>query len=171
MRQAVRAIYSHVIFSNQRPVHILCPEGVDTWCKYNQAQLQKTRYDHRAHFLLPLVILEKIKPIFKDLVKDDLLEKCLMGKTQNPNESLNNVIWSVIPKRVFVTLPTLKYGAYTAVCSFNDGFIGKVHIMEQLGLGSGKNLVTAMAKLENIRLRKADFFWAKNFSKVIIALM
>lgn len=156
MRQAVWALYSHVMSTNEKPVHILCPEDEDTWCKYNRSKLEKTVYDHNKHFHLPQVIMEHIKPVFKDLVKLELLEKCLKGKTQNPNESLNNVIWSIIPKRVFVTLPTLKYGVYSAICTFNDGFISKVKIMEQLGLSPGKNLVIAMTKLEKVRLRKAE---------------
>lgn len=82
--------------------------------------------------------MEKIKPIFKDLCKTDPLEKCHKDETLNPNESLNNIIWSVIPKRVFVMLPTLRYG------SFSDFFsqsmivsLFKSKSLEQLGLSSG----------------------------------
>ena len=40
--------------------------------------------------------------------KDAKLEKCLLGKTQNANESFNSTIWERIPKNTFVTLPTLE---------------------------------------------------------------
>lgn len=56
-----------------------------------------------------------IKPIFKDLSKKSLLEKCLKKKTQNPNELFNNIIWSHVPKTIFVGLRTLKLGVDMAV--------------------------------------------------------
>ena len=156
MKQAVWAEYFHVISTNERPTHQLCPKGEDTWCGYNQCLLTNQVYDHNKHFHLPVIIMTAIKPTFKELSNPQLLAKCLKGKTQNPNESLNSVIWTVIPKRVFVTLQTLRYGIFAAVCVFNDGFISKVKIMEHLGLNPGKTLVKAMHRLETIRLRKAE---------------
>ena len=52
-------------------------------------------------------IHDKIRPIFLDLSKYELLAKCLHGETQNNNESLNNMIWVKYPKNVFVTKPVL----------------------------------------------------------------
>lgn len=84
--------------------------------------METTSYYHSKNFLLP-VVMEKIKPIFKDLCKTDALEKCHKGETPNPNESLNNIIWSVIPKRVFVMLITLRYGSFSDFFTIHDGFI------------------------------------------------
>lgn len=81
------------------------------------------------HFHFPEIILLEIKPIFKQLSDAQLLGKCSKGKSQNPNESLNNVIWSCLPKRTFVTLPTLQFEVFEAVLSFNDGFVAKVKIL------------------------------------------
>ncbi|GIY03709.1 hypothetical protein CEXT_536071 [Caerostris extrusa] len=39
-----------------------------------------------------------IKPIFRDLAKPDLRRQCLHRNTQNPNESVNSVIWTLVPK-------------------------------------------------------------------------
>lgn len=137
-------------------MHRYCPKDADTWCKYNKSLLDNEQYDHSSHFHLPEIIMNEIKPTFRDLCDRRLLEKCYKGKTQNPNESFNNTIWSVIPKRVFVTVPTLKYGVLSAVCTFNDGFRSKVEIIEHLGLRPGKNLVKAMEKLESSRLQEAE---------------
>ncbi|GFX82777.1 uncharacterized protein TNCV_385701 [Trichonephila clavipes] len=64
-----------------------------------------------------------MRPIFRDLSHPDLLKKCLHGKTQNPNESFHNVVWSRVPKATFVQSETLSLGVYDAVCSFNDGVL------------------------------------------------
>ena len=47
---------------------------------------------------LPKNVILQVKPIFVNLSEDDLLEKCLHGKTQNQNESFNGMIWQRIPK-------------------------------------------------------------------------
>ena len=36
---------------------------------------------------------EILQPVFMSLASAELLAKCLHGKTQNNNESLNGVIW------------------------------------------------------------------------------
>lgn len=157
-REAIWAIYFHVSSNNENASHMhrLCPNGESSWCKYNKSLITKEPYDHGKHFHLPQIVMEEIKSIFRDLSDSKLLEKCCKGKTQNPNESFNNTIWSIIPKRVFVTLPILKYGVYSAVCSFNDGFKSKVQIMEKLGFWPGTNLVKAMMALEVSRLNEAE---------------
>lgn len=100
--------------------------------------------------------MNETKPIFSALSKTELLQKCLRGKSQNPNESLNNVIWARVPKRTFIRLDTLKFGVYEAVLSFNDGYISKILLFEQLRLKVGQNMVTAMKRLDIDRVRKCE---------------
>lgn len=62
------------------------------------------------------------------------------GKSENPNESLNNVIWSLCPKRLFVILRTLKFGVSEAVglLSFHDIHLSKIKINRTDGNASRK---------------------------------
>lgn len=156
MKKSVWATYFHVMSSNSNPTHQLCPTDELTWCKYNKSLEENITYDHSQHFHLPEVIMLKIKPIFKSLSNPELLGKCLKGKSQNPNESLNNVIWSRIPKRTFVQLPTLKFGTYDAVLTFNEGFASKCKVFQQLGLQVGANMKAAMKQMDLNRVRKAE---------------
>lgn len=71
-------------------------------------------------------------PIFKDLAQPDLLKKCLHGKNQNPNESVNNIIWSRLPNGTFEQLETLKLGTYDAISAFNKGNAVKCMVMEDI---------------------------------------
>lgn len=50
---------------------------------------------------LPPVVVERIRPIFKDLADLRLLENCTRCLTQNANESLHSVIWSLAPKEEY----------------------------------------------------------------------
>lgn len=156
MTKSVWATYFHVQSTNQNPTHQLCPTDETTWCKYNKSALDNTTYDHNKHFHLPEVVMLKIKPTFRSLADPQLLGKCLKGKSQNPNESLNNVIWTRIPKRSFVTLSTLKFGTFESVLSFNEGYSSKCRVLENLGLKVGQNMLLAMKRLDFDRVRRAE---------------
>ncbi|GFW32446.1 uncharacterized protein TNCV_676051 [Trichonephila clavipes] len=67
-----------------------------------KAELLGETYHHKNS--LPVDVVEAMRPVFRDLANPELLKKCLHGGTQNPNESVNNVIWSRVPKKTFVQL-------------------------------------------------------------------
>lgn len=156
MQKAVWATYYHILSSNENPTHQLCPPGNDSWCKYRKAIALDVTYDHSKHFHLSEVIMLELKPIFKQLSDPTLLKKCLKGKSQNPNESLNNLIWSRLPKKTFVGLSTLNFGVSEAVLSFNNGYVSKAKVLEHMGLQAGKNLVKAMETLDRKRVYEAE---------------
>jgi hypothetical protein len=155
MRKAVWAIYFHKLSTNEKPIHGLCPSGETSWCKHNKAlAVNGPAVPHRNN--LPESVMEVMKPIFRDLSQPELLKKCLHGKTQNANESVNNVIWTRIPKNVFVSMATLKCGVADAVASFNDGNISKCEVLCRLGIQPGKRTVESMKNLDRERMRDAE---------------
>ncbi|GFX97904.1 uncharacterized protein TNCV_4905551 [Trichonephila clavipes] len=135
MRQGIWAIFLHKISTDENPQHGFCPSGPDTWCRYKKAQLENKVYHHKHK--LPVAVVEAIRPIFRDLSDPELLKKCLHGNTQNPNESINNVIWSRVPKKTFVHLETLSFGTYDAIASFNKGNATKLDILKKLNIEPG----------------------------------
>lgn len=150
MREAVWAIYWHMQSTDDNPKHGLCPKGTDSWCRYQKAISNNETFVHKTP--LPQVVMKEIKPIFDILSKTELLEKCLHGKTQNPNESVNNVIWSRLPKTVFVGNKTLHLGVYEAIASFNDGFITKCETLKRLKMDIGANMIQAMKMEDKYRI-------------------
>ena len=89
------------------------------------AQLKHEVYIPIKHFHLPGNVTLRIKSTFRALSSAVLLEKCVQGKTQNINESLNNVIRIYVPKETRVMLKMFKFGVYEAVSTFGDGYTGK----------------------------------------------
>lgn len=154
MRQAVWAIYCHIGSTDDKPEHRLCPDGAMSWCKYNKAKAENKAYSHTN--TIPESIMTAIRPTFKALVDPNLLKKCLHGKTQNVNESVNSVIWGRIPKNTFVTLKTLSLGVYEAVASYNDGYITKCKVLHSLGIDPGVRTIGAMRMLDRERIRSAE---------------
>lgn len=70
--------------------------------------------------------------------------RCLQKGTQNANESLNNIIWSRIPKSTFVMRDTLEIGVYKIVATYNKGHMARVEILEQLGITPGQQYVATI---------------------------
>ncbi|GFV38382.1 uncharacterized protein TNCV_4958251 [Trichonephila clavipes] len=120
---AVIAAFFHCCSSKHQPKHEQCPVGDESWCKFQRAKASNIMYQDKS-LGLPQNIVNMIKPVYMDLCDRNFLKKCLHGKTQNPNESFNAILWQISPKEVFVEHQTLRLGAYIAVVQFNNGFSG-----------------------------------------------
>lgn len=59
-----------------------------------------------------------------DLNNDNLLQKFLLCKTRNNNESTNGAIWKHCPKDIFVGRITLEASVASAVIYCNDVVCG-----------------------------------------------
>ena len=121
MRKNILAVLHHSCVADLSDArHILCPKTKDSWCKYQRLKLQNKDYKEKPG--LPNAMKTFIKPIFKDLMSEDLLSKCLHGSTQN-NESLNALVWKRCAKDVFVGINVLNLGCCSAIINFNDFII------------------------------------------------
>lgn len=92
MKKAIYASLFHCASSQERNLHGHCPDGPDSWCQYKKDTINKTKL-YKPGPGLPLDIIKELKPIYLRLSEDELFERCLDGKTQNQNESLNGMIW------------------------------------------------------------------------------
>ncbi|GFX08172.1 uncharacterized protein TNCV_4783861 [Trichonephila clavipes] len=164
MRQAIWAIFLHKLSTDEYPQHGFCPIGEDSWCGFKKAEASGKSYKHKNS--LPVAVVEAMRPIFRDLSHPDLLKKCLHGKTQNPNESFHNVVWSGVPKATFVQIETLSLGVYDAVCSFNDGNVSKLKMLQKMGVEPGEFSVSAMKLLDRERLMKAIYAFSGRSKKI-----
>ena len=54
--------------------------------------------------------------------KDDLLEKCLSGKTQNPNESIHARVWNKLQKTKSYQLLTVQQSVCLTALQHNFGY-------------------------------------------------
>ena len=86
---------------------------------------------------IPVKIRELLKPALTAPSDDNLLERCLHGKTQNNNECLNGVIWKRCPKDVYVGQQTLEMGVSSAVISFYEGMNSISKVMQHYGMSEG----------------------------------
>ena len=129
MKQDISAILRHRLSTDENPNHSLCPDGVDTWCKYKRNPLQ---YKHTNP--LPNAVAVHIKPVFDRLSKDEPLNRCVEGYTQNAAESFNNLLWHFYPKNTFVGIVPLNISKSFAVIFYNEGYQKLDDLFPKLGL-------------------------------------
>ncbi|GFV00567.1 uncharacterized protein TNCV_4130471 [Trichonephila clavipes] len=132
-------------------MHWFCPTNPNTWCKYNVAINNNLQiYKHKPS--VAKAVRDVIKPVFADLSHPALLKKCLGGKTQNPKESLNLLIWKFCPKTIGSSLQIAENAANLATSVFNDGNQILTTILEKFGLKINRNVCVSLAERDNRRI-------------------
>jgi len=157
MKNAIWATYYHYSSTDKNPQHEKCPSGADSWCEWQRAaaenQLQSFKHSYSA---LPTDVLNAIKPIYEDLSKDALLERCIGGFTQNNNESFNQLIWKITPKNVSGNAEIVEIAANVAACTFNEGCFALLAFMQDMGISSGISCHEWARRVDNNRINRAN---------------
>ncbi|XP_018309191.1 uncharacterized protein [Mycetomoellerius zeteki] len=119
--------------------HDKCPSGVDSWCSWQKAKASDSLHEYQHKRPLSQEIFNILKLVYEDLSRDDLLNRCLGGFTQNNNESFNSIVWSIAPKTVSGGKRIVDIVANIATCIFNDGLSRLMEIMQMLQITVGHN--------------------------------
>ena len=106
--------------------------------------------------VLPEAVYQKILPVYQRLSQRDLLERCLMGATQNANESFNGVIWRMCPKEVNAGHQVVEMAANLATVTFNDGATGLCEVLKEMGCHVGEHTKAGLALEDAERTHFAD---------------
>lgn len=152
MKENVWAIYFHKLSTDQNPLHNTCTVN----CPYQKAKEEGKLHTFKHNNSLPAAVMEAIKPVFKDLAHPDLLRTSLEGYTQNPNESINNLIWKFCPKRKNHGLATVNTAVALATGVFNDGSVTYARVMREPGLTAGPFARACFSDIDADRIRSAQ---------------
>lgn len=156
MENAVLATYYHVTSTDAKPQHSRCPKGEDSWCAHNKA-VARQQAPPKHRYNLPEYVAEALLPVYTRLSDRKLLERCQRGKTQNSNESLHSVIWSLVPKTKHASLFTVETAVAEAVARFNAGKKrASEAILKELHLNQGNTDVERCLEKDQQRLAACD---------------
>jgi len=135
---------------------------VDSWCSWQKAKALNTLdlYTHKP--AMSMKVYDAVKKIYEDLTREDLLSRCLGGFTQNANESLNSVVWSIAPKAISSGKTIIDIATDVAVITFNDGYQGLLDIMSILGLKIGTEIYNFCMMIDERRIKAANRSSSKN---------
>lgn len=157
MRKAIWATYLHSSSTDAEPHHENCPTGADSWCSYQKA-MANGQIDSYTHDYSPLPedVLKAIEPIYKLLSEQKLLERCVGGFTQNNNESLNQLIWKIAPKKLSGSVEIVEIAAHVASSVFNEGNKAYLSFLNGLGLSVGPSAQHWACMENSARINNAD---------------
>jgi hypothetical protein len=126
MRKRITAGFKHVTSTDERHDHQDCPTGENTYCFYNAAVAKGETPMSHTEMKIKCKLSEedskKVLSVYADLTKDELLEKCLAGRTQNPNESLHQKVWAKLPKHKQFGLARVESLVALTVSEHNMGY-------------------------------------------------
>ena len=98
MRRNLLASIHHGYSTYDLPQHQYCPPGPNSWCffkRYVGEHRYPTGHEKRVHTPLDFILLHQhLEPIYGRLASMQLLRKCELKTTQNPNESFHHSVWS-----------------------------------------------------------------------------
>lgn len=156
MKKNIIAILHHSIkLQDATKQHRFCPRGENSWCKWQQ-DLATGTSTYKADNCLPEAFFEVLKPTFLTLSNSQLLERCVRGATQNPNECLNSMVWIRCPKHKYHGFKSVQCAVASAVCHFHQGAKCRERIMEKLSVPSGSCSNRTFELKDRKRLSKAD---------------
>ena len=122
MSKATWAILDHYSSTTDKPMHENCPTGKDSWCSYNRDKTTGMTTHKPIKNPLREAVRKAIVPLFTRLAAVTFLEGCKDCVTQNSNESLHNVIWSLAPKQAANSPHETSLGINLGVCIYNEGW-------------------------------------------------
>ena len=139
MKKNIIAILHHCV-KGASPVkqHRFCPRDESSWCKWQQDKATGT-WTYSDEECLPSVFLDVLKETFIALSETTLLERCVLGATQNQNESLNSLVRARCPKHKHHRYKAVSCAVASAVCHFHKGSESKLGAMKRLSIPAGSN--------------------------------
>lgn len=156
MRKACWAVYKHSVSTDDNPQHQDCPPGAESWCKYQRA-LANNQEPLPHNTRIPSDIIPWVESVFTDLCDDNLLQRCVLGATQNRNESFNAMIWARAPKTTYVQRQVIITAVSQAVLTFNSGDCAMIPVMRGLEIEPGELCRSYLIRRDRQRLYKAEY--------------
>ncbi|GBM13704.1 hypothetical protein AVEN_148219-1 [Araneus ventricosus] len=128
MKTAIFASLLHTSSVDKAPKLNKCPTGLTSWCFYQKALAnnEKPKSHSSMKTKLSEQVLGKILLMYQRLANNELLARCVYGKTQNANESIHSVICNNCPKETFVSKTRLELAVISVIGEFNFGCLNNL---------------------------------------------
>ena len=120
------------------------------------SRIRQVTSTYKAVGCLRGVFLELLRPTFMILSDSKLIERCVHGTTQNPNEYSNSMVWVLWPKYKNHSKRVIYCAAQPAVCHFHRGAESRIKIMDKLSIPAGNYTSHAFGLKDKKCVWKAD---------------
>ena len=136
--------------------HDNCPDGSTSWCYYRKLVAKHLKDSSlpfpvtRAPFLT-VAEFDRTAEIFQVFASLSFSKTITLGKTQNSNESLHNMLWHNAPKSKRVGQKSLVASTSLAVLAFNEGSLSYAVLMKELGLTASHETLLHLSRSDRQR--------------------
>ena len=120
-----------------------------TFGKFRKAEATGESFKHKTS------ISEAVMEASTDTWHIQLSSTTLQERTQNPNELFSSIIWTRVPKNVFLGIKTLKWGVSDAVLTFNNGNIGRVRLLMNFNIVPGIHTIKGLQLMDKLKIAEA----------------
>lgn len=161
MSKAIWASFYHSISTDVSPQHHYCEEGAASRCWYQRQIFQGISQpvnpsDHQSATFLNSTVAEHVKSVYERLTDPALLSRCLLGMTQNTNESVHSVIWSRCPKHLWNGYKRVFIATLLGVGEFNMGSEATSRFLSTVGCTVAASSRRQGVKRDQRRIQRAD---------------
>ena len=161
-RREILAGHFHSCVSESDIRHYYC-RAEDGWCK----KVMNEKFEEKPYYLE-----EKCRRIlmkdYKRFTSDVILRRCLRAKTQNQQESINNMLWARIPKRKYHGRRRVETAVDSTILNWCLGSKAHRLVMDNLQLEVGKTTKKiGLAADKNRVKRSLDRPMKKKIRKII----
>ena len=150
LSRALRLLLNHAA-----GIHSGCPTGENSWCRWNRPSTTTTPATLTT---FTTIDIEKVQEAFNTYATTEFCSHLTLGLTQNANESLHNMIWSLCSKSKYVSPQSIRISTAIAVLNFNEGELSLFGIMYDLGLAPShqvyQSICNRVHKLESSHTSK-----------------
>lgn len=158
MSKATMAILKHYSSTVDDPKHEDCPKGSSSWCSYQRDKASGSNLHVPIKDPLPDAVVEVIQPLFDRLGDEAFLVGCEKCYTQNANESLHHVIWSMAPKEAYTSPQEVNIAISLGVLQFNRGYYATYSdVTARMNIEVCSEMKSAWQKIDSDRLYQASY--------------
>ena len=159
LRKNIWSAFYHASSTDGRPQHQDCPAGRTSWCFWQRAMANNSTppsHTGRSSSFISEHVAKHVRDIYERLTTDALLSRCMMGLTQNPNESLHSCIWARCPKHIFVGKERIAIAVALAISEFNQGSKGLPAFMHSIGCSYSSSSQVKAARRDKRRISSSE---------------
>lgn len=158
MAQATRAILKHYSSTPENPQHEDCPTGKKSWCSLQKDIACNTNTHQPIKDPIPPAVVEVIQPVFDKLSSESFLAACERCLSQNRNESLHHVTWSLALKEQYVSPQETYLAVCLSVLLFNAGAHSTYsRLCPAIGITVTPNMTMGWKQIDQDRMCGSDY--------------
>ncbi|GFX35751.1 uncharacterized protein LOC101238613 [Trichonephila clavipes] len=151
MSSVIAAFFFHCVSGKNNSLHGQCPEGSESWCRYQRAKAAGSPLKEIEQGL-PNKIINQIKPTYLKLCNETLLKNVFMVRHRTAMKVITTFCGILFPKNIFIGLETFRLGALLALILYNSGYAGILSVIRNVNGSLPESVAQELLKFDKQRI-------------------